>query len=159
MGNICIYYGEGHGKSTAAMGKALEAAANGGDVFIIQFLKGKNPILAEYMKKCEPEIKIFQFEKRDEKYEDLSATDKEEEKVNIRNAVGFARKVLITGECSLLILDEFLGVIDTGIVSVSEFTEILAKKAPEVNVILTGRNITEAVKGLADEIYMIKSEK
>ena len=158
-GKVCIYYGEGHGKSTAAIGKALEAAALGQDVFIVQFLKGNNSPLTEYMKKCEPEIKIFQFEKKDARYEDLSAADQEEEKINIRNAVGFARKVLATGECSLLVLDEFLGVLDAGIIGVTEFTELLAKKTASMDVILTGRHIDDSVRGLADEIYMIKSEK
>lgn len=157
-GNICIYYGEGHGKSTAAMGRALETAAMGGSVFIIQFLKGRTSPLAEYMKKCEPEIKIFQFEKKDQRYEELNAADKEEEKINIRNAVGFARKVLATGECQLLVLDEFLGVLDVGIISVSEFTEMLAKKSPEMDVIVTGRLLNPSVKGLADELYMIKPD-
>ena len=41
-GIIQIYYGEGHGKTTAAFGNAIRAASEGKSVIIIQFLKGKN---------------------------------------------------------------------------------------------------------------------
>ena len=64
------------------------------------------------MKRLEPEIKIFRFEKSDEDYVNLSEERKTEEWQNIRNGLNFAKKVLYTGECSLLILDEVLGLID-----------------------------------------------
>ena len=35
-----IYFGDGKGKTTAAMGLAIRAAGNDKKVFIIQFLKG-----------------------------------------------------------------------------------------------------------------------
>lgn len=41
QGAICIYSGDGHGKSPAALGEAVLTAAAGGSVVIIQFLKGK----------------------------------------------------------------------------------------------------------------------
>ena len=40
-GMIQIYTGEGHGKSPAALGRAIQTACNGGSVVIIQFLKGR----------------------------------------------------------------------------------------------------------------------
>ena len=41
-GAIQVYYGEGHGKSTAAIGNAIRVASEGKSVIIIQFLKQKN---------------------------------------------------------------------------------------------------------------------
>ena len=38
----------------------------------------------------------------------------------MRNGINFARKVLTTRECDMLILDEVLGLVDNGIVSVEE---------------------------------------
>ena len=43
MGKIQIFAGKGHGKSPAALGEAVMAAAAGKHVVIIQFLKGKGP--------------------------------------------------------------------------------------------------------------------
>ena len=41
MGKIQIFTGEGRGKTPAALGEALMAAALGKQVVIIQFLKGR----------------------------------------------------------------------------------------------------------------------
>ena len=40
-GSVYIYAGDGRGKSPAALGRALQAALEGRNVVIIQFLKGK----------------------------------------------------------------------------------------------------------------------
>ena len=61
QGAICIYSGDGHGKSPAALGEAVLTAAAGGSVVIIQFLKGKGLKDTEFIHRLEPEIKIFRF--------------------------------------------------------------------------------------------------
>ena len=113
-GNVQIYYGDGRGKSTAALGYALQAASAGKNVFVIQFLKGRMAAESAFLQRLEPEIKVFHFEKTDERYEQLSEQEKTEENRNLRNGVSFARKVLLNDECSLLVLDELLGVIVSG---------------------------------------------
>lgn len=62
-GRIQIYSGEGHGKSPAALGRAIQSACEGEYVVIIQFLKGRGLTESEFVKRLEPEIKIFRFEK------------------------------------------------------------------------------------------------
>ena len=66
-GLIYIYGGEGHGKSPAALGRALQSACRGEDVLIIRFLKGRGLSDSDFIKRLEPEIKIFRFEKSDER--------------------------------------------------------------------------------------------
>ena len=156
-GIVRIFYGEGHGKSTAAMGRALQAASEGKSVFIIHYLKGRMEEEAQFMKKLEPEIKVFQFEKTDACYEDLSAEEKKEASLNIKNGVNFARKVLLTGECDLLILDEVLGLIDVGILSVEELRTLISAKTEETTVIMTGIQLSDEVCMLADEVSKIET--
>ena len=62
-GLVTIFNGEGHGKSSAALGRAVLAAASGERVFIIRFLKGKELANPAFFNRLEPEIKIFCFEK------------------------------------------------------------------------------------------------
>ena len=156
-GMIQIYSGEGHGKSPAALGRAVQTACMGGDVVIIQFLKGRGLTDSELVKRLEPEIKIFRFEKSVEDYVDLSEERKTEEWQNIRNGLNFAKKVLYTGECSLLILDEVLGLIDKGIITVEELKSLLAVKPEEMDIIMTGITLNDEVCVLADEVTKVET--
>ena len=100
-GVIQIYYGEGRGKSTAALGNALRKADAGKNVIIVQFLKAKKEEPGELLQRLEPEIKFFRFEKLAECFADLSEDEKKEESANMKNGLNFARKVLATSECDL----------------------------------------------------------
>lgn len=113
-GKLQIYCGNGKGKTTAAIGQAIREASKGCSVFIVQFLKGKQEEEISFIKRLEPEIKLFRFQKREEAFENLTEQEKEEEIPNLKNGLNFARKVLATGECDVLILDEVLGAPGTG---------------------------------------------
>lgn len=157
-GMIHIYTGDGRGKSPAAFGRAIQTAAAGKRVVIIQFLKGKGLEDTEFVRRLEPDIKLFRFEKSDEHYEELCAEKKEEEIMNIRNGINFARKVLSTGECSLLILDEVLGLIDKEIITVEDLKNLLELRG-EANVIMTGISLNDDVCILADKVSRIENVK
>lgn len=157
-GMIHIYTGDGHGKSPAAIGRAVQAAADGQNVVIIQFLKGKAGADSEFLRRLEPEIKLFHFEKSDENFVELSEDKKREESVNIRNGINFAKKVLTTGECDLLILDEVLGLVEQDIISVEDLKALLECQGG-TNVILTGISLSDDICVLADEVSKIDTVK
>lgn len=157
-GLIYIYAGDGRGKSPAAIGRAVQAAVEGKRIVIIQFLKGKSLKDSDFLRRMEPEIKLFRFEKLDENYEELSEEKKVEEIVNIRNGMNFARKVLATGECDLLILDEVLGLVEKGIVSVADLKAMLECRE-ETSIILTGIQLNDEICVLADEVSRIETVK
>ena len=157
QGVIHVYSGDGHGKSSAALGKAVQAASIGKSVVIIQFLKG----LADnsFIKRLEPEIKIFRFEKSDADFNLLSEAEKVEEIQNIKNGLNFAKKVLATGGCDLLILDEVLGLIDNQIISVEDLMTIINTRDEETSVIITGIQLDNELCRVADEISKIETVK
>lgn len=155
---IHIYSGDGHGKSPAALGRAVQVACQGGSVVIIQFLKGKGLEDSEFLRQLEPEIKLFRFEKSDEDFSLLTKEQQEEEICNIKNGLNFAKKVLTTGECSLLILDEVLGLIDNDIITVEELKNLLEARADEeTDVIMTGIALNDDVCMLADEVTKMET--
>ena len=158
-GMIQIYYGEGRGKSTAALGNALRKADSGKNVIIIQFLKGKLEEPQKFLQRLEPEIKFFRFEKLAECFADLTEEEKQEESVNMKNGLNFARKVLATSECNLLVLDEVLGLVDANIISIEELKSVIEAKADDTEVILTGRVLPKELYDMADEVYNIEAEK
>lgn len=158
-GMIQIYSGDGHGKSPAALGKAVQAAVRGENVVIIQFLKGKGLEESDFLKRLEPEIKLFRFEKSDENFSELPDERKQEEIQNIKNGMNFAKKVLSTGECGLLILDEVLGLIEKEIITVEELKNVLECRSENTDIILTGIALKDEVCILADEVSRIETVK
>jgi cob(I)alamin adenosyltransferase len=158
-GVIQVYYGGGRGKSTAALGDAIRAASEGKSVMIIQFLKRRNEQKMAFMNRLEPEIKFFRFAKSDRSFEELSESEKQEEIMNLRNGFNYGKKVVCTGACDLLILDELLGILDEKVISEEEVRDLLAGKPEDMALICTGRVLDETVREYADEIYHIAPEK
>ena len=154
--NVIVYFGEGRGKTAAALGNALLAAQSGAEVNIIQFLKRKQEDSEDIIKRLEPQIKLFRFEKTSRDYDSLSDEEKKEESIFIRNGINFARKVLTTGSCRLLILDEVLGLVDEGILSSEELCELMRLASDETQLIMTGRILNSEVAGCADSVYAIE---
>ncbi len=158
-GKIKIFTGTGRGKTPAALGLALQTAAEGGQVTIIQFLKGRGLGESEFVKRLEPEIKLFRFEKAEDCFDDLSEEEKKEAIMNIKNGLNFARKVLSTGECDLLVLDEVLGLVDNKIITVEELKEILAARSESTTIVLTGITLSDDICMLADEVSKLETVK
>ena len=157
-GSVQVYYGEGRGKSPAALGRAIRAASKGKTVFIIQFLKGKADEEMDFLKRLEPEIKFFRFEKSGEYYNELTREEQHEEGRNIKNGINFARKVLATGECDLLILDEVLGIVDHGLIEVEELISLISARLEDMDLILTGWVLPDKLRSHIDEIYHLIPE-
>ncbi len=159
-GTIHIYSGDGHGKSPAALGRAVSMACQGKSVVIIQFLKGRGLEDSEFLRRMEPEIKLFRFEKSEGNFAELSIEQQADEIINIKNGLNFAKKVLCTGGCDLLILDEVLRLIDNDIISVEELKGMLDMRSDEsMDVIMTGTTLSADVCVLADEVTRLATVK
>lgn len=154
-----VYCGTARGKTTLAMGQSLKAAIEGQSVIIIQFMKGKESQAMDFLQNLENlDIKIFRFEKQDTCYEELSEQEKSEEKQNILNGLNFARKVVVTQECDVLVLDEILGLLDSGIAEADAMAEILKLKRETMHIIMTGRELPEKLRGYVDSITTLTME-
>lgn len=92
QGSVIVYYGEGKGKSSSAIGHAILEAAVGESVTVIQFLKGNNQEEISFLNRLEPEVRLFAFEKSDENFSELSEEQKQEAMINIKNGIGFAKE-------------------------------------------------------------------
>ena len=138
------------GKTAMALGRALQALTE--QKIVIQFLKGSEKIgNLEVLKRMEPELKVFRFEKSDRYFAELSDAEKKDEQINIRNGLNYAKKVLTTEECDLLVLDEALGLVDQNIVTEEEL-EGLLKCRDQVQVIVTGKVLPEGIRRIADKV-------
>lgn len=156
-GIIQIYYGEGQGKTSAALGNAIRKASNGQSAYVVQFMKGQ--LDTEYLTRMEPEVKVFRFERCSEGFDALDEAEKQEQKQNIQNGLNFAKKALVTGQCDMLVLDEVLGLVKEGMATEDQILEVLQAKSLYTDVILTGRDSLPRVFDMADNILNIVPEK
>ncbi len=157
--HVTVFCGEGKGKTSAALGQGIFGASAGKSVIIIQFLKGKVGERIDFIKRLEPEIKVFCFEKSDLSFEELSPEEQQEEIMNIRNGMNFARKVLTTDGCDILILDEVLGLVDKGIISIEEMKALLEAGDGDTELVLTGIQMFDELYPYADDVFCINTLK
>ncbi|PKM50480.1 MAG: cob(I)yrinic acid a,c-diamide adenosyltransferase [Firmicutes bacterium HGW-Firmicutes-7] len=159
IGLVHVYCGNGKGKTTSAIGQGIRATGRGLKVIMIQFLKGKPTGELKTLAKLEPDFKVFRFEKERNFFNNLTLTEKDELKMEIENAMKFARKIFETKECDILILDEILGVLQNKIISEENFGDFIKSKPYNMELILTGRILPDSLKEYADyisEINIIK---
>lgn len=159
-GKIEVIHGDGDcGKTSLAMGRGIEALTRQKDVIVIQFVRGsKDQGNMEVVSRLEPEMKVFCFEKADRDFDQLSEEEKQEECLNIRNGLNYARKVLATGECDLLVLDGILKLLGPGILKEEELTQLLDSR-DEADVVLTGDVVPDWLCSQADRIEQILLDK
>ena len=158
-GNLQIYFGSGKGKTTAALGQAIREASGGKTVIIVQFLKGKQQEAISFIQRLEPEIKLFRFQRREAAFEELGPKEREEETMTMKNGLAFAKKVLATGECDVLVLDEILGLLDYGIAEISDIRAVLEEASEGTEIIFTGIRLCPEVMEWADGVYQISALK
>ncbi len=158
-GMIQVICGDGHGKTAAAIGRAITSAEHEKSIIMIQFLKGNQVQDSAFLRRLEPEFKVFSFEKRPEAFDRLSEEEKKDEVANIQNGLNFAKKVMVTGECDVLILDEVLGLLEYRIIGAEVLRTLLGAKNEEMELILTGRCFPSDLYDCVDEISRISSEK
>lgn len=156
---VQVYYGMGKGKTTAAVGQCIRAASRGKTVIIIQFLKGKDPEEFSFLGKLEPDIKLFRFDKAEEEYQNLTEEQQNEEKKNILNGFNLARKVIETGECDVLVLDEVLGLVDEGIITVDDIVNLIQLRDDYFKLVMTGQNLAPELVEYVDIISEIRPIK
>lgn len=158
-GRVQVIYGSGKGKTGAALGRALQVLNQGKTVIVIQFMKGSTAGTgSDILKRLEPELKVFRFEKQAMGFKDLSPDAKQEELMNIRNGLNFAKKVIGTGECDLLILDEILDLLEYGILEEEKLKAMIGEKEEDMELILTGRVCPEGLKTSVNYISHMENE-
>ncbi|MFH0791311.1 MAG: cob(I)yrinic acid a,c-diamide adenosyltransferase [Candidatus Omnitrophota bacterium] len=151
---IHIYTGEGKGKTTASLGLAIRAAGAGLNVFIGQFLKGKDYSELKSLKKIK-NIKVEQmgrrcFVKKSPSPKDIILAEK---------GLARIREVINSGKFDLIILDEVNIAIRLNILELKEVLDVV-KRCPDcVELVLTGRYAPEALRKRADYVTEMREIK
>ena len=152
-----VICGEGTERTEMALGKAITEIARKRKVIIIHFLKGMaREETGEWLKQLEPELKSFLFEKQNGSLEESGEEQKTEDQMDIQNGLNFARKVLTTGECDMLILDEFLEILNQNMIEEEDWRSLLSLREEALDLILTGEMCPESLAECVDRVTRIK---
>lgn len=144
-GLIQVYTGRGKGKTTAALGLALRALGQGMQVRMIQFVKNVQGSGEVKMAGQLPGFSLEQFGSGRFVKGRPGPDDRE------KAAAGWeAARESLQGEYDLVILDEISHVLNKGLLSVEEVLEALSKRSPQVEVVLTGRDMPPEIIDKAD---------
>lgn len=156
QGLTMVITGNGKGKTTSAFGQALRAIGHGQKVCIIQFMKGMKYGEISAAEKYLPDITIIQagldsFVMRDNPAPvDIDLA---------RQGMDRAREVIQSKKYNMVILDEINIAVNFNLISEDTVIDLIQKKPPELNLILTGRYASANIKDIADMVSEIAEIK
>ena len=160
-GLVQIYTGDGKGKTTAALGLAIRAAGWGKKVIIYQFLKPPALKLGERKALAKAKLPI-KIEAVDVKWNLRKQKDKKALR-QVCNKINQGCKEIQTnaqkGKYDLIILDEIIYCYFKKMVDKKTIEKIIKSKKPNVEIIMTGRGVTNELIKLADLVTEMKEIK
>lgn len=148
LGLVHLYSGDGKGKTTAAAGLAVRALGAGKTVMFCQFLKGRNSCELEGLGKLG--IKVVRAECSAKFMFELSEIELDELKRGHKLCFDKISAQIMASEADLVVLDEILDAVNAGIIAESELVELIKRRPPHVELVLTGRNPCADLIGLSD---------
>jgi len=155
-GNIYLYYGNGKGKTTLAIGQGVRAVGEGLNVVMVQFFDFNNNKEHVSLKRLEPNFRAFKFEKQRDSVDEAGREEIEDE---LKLAFKFSRKIVETGECEMLILDGICDAIIAGFIDEKEVVDMLKDVNDDMDIIISGNNKSEGIAEIADFVFSINKEK
>ncbi|MDA8138801.1 MAG: cob(I)yrinic acid a,c-diamide adenosyltransferase [Desulfobacteraceae bacterium] len=154
-GYVQIYTGDGKGKTTAALGVALRAAGAGLKVYVAQFMKKGHYSEIEALKQLEPQVRAEQFGSG----RFVRGTPEAEDLTLARRGFEAVHAALISGAYDLVIADEAVVAVAGGLLDESDLLDLIARRPPAVELILTGRGATQALMAAADLVTEMRAFK
>ncbi len=145
-GLVHLYYGDGKGKTTAAMGLCLRALGQGLRVTVVQFLKSGTSGELEPLRLLGAQI--FSGKAGTAFVSRMTPLEKEETReIQTENL----RKAMESG-CDLLLLDEACAALETGTVPEDLLRAAVLERPAGRETVLTGRNPADWMLEAADYI-------
>ncbi|MBR4122547.1 MAG: cob(I)yrinic acid a,c-diamide adenosyltransferase [Erysipelotrichaceae bacterium] len=151
---VHLYCGDGKGKTTASVGLAVRAAGAGKKVLFVQFFKNGSSSELRSLRKLEG-IGILLCEKP---YGFIWNMTPEELAAAKADFTELLREALRRAEegTDLLILDEAVSACNCQMIPEEELCAFLQNRPENLEVVLTGRDPSEALKAQADYITEMK---
>ncbi len=139
LGQISIFYGNGKGKTTSALGTALRAVGNGYSVHLVQFMKNGASSLEQQIPGEILSLKkfdSFSFKRFGLGSWYVKDKNHEEHKEKVSEAFSYLNSCL--GKFDIIIADEILYAVQLGLLDENKLIEFIKSKPLRQELIFTG---------------------
>jgi cob(I)alamin adenosyltransferase len=150
---VIVNTGDGKGKTTAALGTAMRAAARGWQVAVVQFLKSSKWKVGE---ETSGTRLGFEWWSIGDGFT-WDSTDMDETEAIAREAWATAAAKISSGDYRLVVLDEITYPVNWGWIAGDDVARTLRERPEHVNVILTGRGAPESLLAVADTVTEMRN--
>lgn len=157
-GLVHIYTGNGKGKTTACAGLALRMAGSGGRVLYSFMQKGFKSSEVRMLEKID-NIDVFQVCTIRKFSHFLNEDEKKEYSRQHREGIREIVERASQGSYDMVVVDEAMGAINEKALGMDDIKELIQKRSPGCEIVLSGRNAPDELVGMADyvsEINLIK---
>lgn len=167
-GLMHIYYGDGKGKTTAAIGLAIRAAGAGQSVTFCQFMKGNETSELQILKDI-PNIQIIRSEREYPFFQQMTEAKKREITV-VHNQI--IKKLIAKNQTKaavepsqlhtpsdMIILDELTYPLLWDLIDKEAVKELVKMCRKKVEIVITGRSPEPWLMDCADYITEMKKQK
>ena len=161
LGLVQVFWGNGKGKTTSALGTALRACGNGYSVHLVQFMKngtGDSEIDYPGELKALERFESFSFKRFGSGKWVIGERQKEEHRKYVNGGINYLKSCF--GKYDIIIADEILYAVQLGLLNESEIIQLIKEKPKNQEFILTGsHNPLPEVFELADLVTEVKKIK
>jgi cob(I)alamin adenosyltransferase len=152
---VHIYYGDGKGKTTAAIGLACRAAGSRMRVLFVQFLKTE--FSGERHTLSHTENITLTFAPMELKFTNqMNEAEKTHATITFRKIFDDAVTKVLTQKYDMIVLDEIFSAIEAGMINEHDVYEFVSNAPKNLEVVMTGHNPPERILELADYITEMK---
>lgn len=148
---VHVYCGDGKGKTTGALGLVVRALGAGLSAALIQFMKGFAYSELKTLSKL-PGLEIIQTGRTDHVQKGKAAASDLSE---AKRAMDMAWFYCLKSPRDLVVLDEASVAVDYGLIEEKDILDLIDQRDPGVELVITGRNPTQAMMDRADYLSEI----
>ena len=153
QGYVQVYTGDGKGKTTAAVGLAMRAAA--ANLRVCQFMKCGPTGELDVFRLFGDRIACEQFGTGDE----LSAPDATKDAQAAKRGLAVARDMMLSGAYDVVVLDEANVADSLGYFGPDALVDLVLERPENVELVVTGRGASDMLAAVADLVTEMREVK
>jgi cob(I)alamin adenosyltransferase len=157
QGLVQVFTGAGKGKTTASLGTVLRAAGHNFKTLVIFFVKGNSSDGEFNTLPNLPGVEVAKFGLR--KWIRDPKNVSPEEIAEAKTALAAAYQAATSGKWDIVVCDEINIAVFFKLILVEEVLKLIKDKAPNTELILTGRNADSRIIEAADLVTEMKAVK